>query len=98
MLDAVAQHGPTVVVGLGQGGLIAALASMPLLIEQACRYRVVGMEEMARYRISWAKVLALIAINPEVMPQKSDIEHVKQAVPEILRTQPRGVYLSLIHI
>ena len=69
LLDAVAQHGPAIVVGLGQGGLIAALASMPLLLEQACRYRVVGMEEMASYRVSWSKVLAHISINPEKCPR-----------------------------
>ena len=51
---------------------------------------------MARYRNSWAKVLALVAINPEIMPQRSDIEFVKQAVPGILKTQPSGIYREVI--
>ena len=71
---------------------------MPLLLEQACRYRVVGMEEMASYRVSWSKVLALISNNPEIMPQRSDFENVRQAVPEIFKTQPSGVYREVVLI
>ena len=56
-----------------------AIASIPLVLEQAGRYRVVGLEDMFRCLNSWAKVLALVAINREVMPQHSDIEFLKAA-------------------
>ena len=59
----------SLIIGFGHGGLVADLASVPLLLEQACRYRIVGMEGMARYRMVWAKALAIVAINPELMPQ-----------------------------
>ena len=43
-LSAVLQHAtrwkPDLIVGYGQGGLLAALAALPVVVEAACRTRV----------------------------------------------------------
>ena len=73
-----------------------ALASMPLLVEQACRYRVVTPEEMGRYRVTWSKIVGLISVDPEVVRQRSDLEMLRRALPEISKVQPRGLYREVI--
>ena len=78
MLEQATRVGPSLIVGVGQGGLLSAVASSPLLVEQACRYRMVTPEEMARYRVVWSKVLGLVSIDPEVVKQRSDLDMLKQ--------------------
>ncbi len=48
----VARWKPDMIVGLSQGGLIAALASLPLVVEAACRTRLTSMESVREYRVS----------------------------------------------
>ena len=73
-----------------------ALASLPLLMEQACRYRVVTPDEMKRYRTAWSRVIGLIAVDPEVAKQRSDIEMLKRSLPEVVKVQPRGIYREVV--
>ena len=53
-------------------------------------------EEMSRYKMSWSEVLALVAVDPEITSQRSDAEQLKKAVPEVVKTQPRGIYREVI--
>ena len=39
-----------VIMGVGQGALIAALMSLPLVLEAACRARMVTSDEMRSFR------------------------------------------------
>ncbi len=55
-------------VRLGQGGPIAALAALPLVTEAACRSRATPMEVMRECRETWANVRAIVVINPAVVP------------------------------
>ena len=73
-----------------------ASACTPLLVEQACRYGVVTPEEMGRYRVTWSKIVGLISVDPEVVRQRSDLEMLKRALPEISKVQPRGLYREVI--
>ena len=56
LLEGVAKWEPDVIVGYGQGGLIAALSSLPMALEAACRTRVVTPEVLEDYRRAWAGV------------------------------------------
>ena len=76
------------IVGYGQGGLLVASAALLLVVEAACRTRVTPSEVMREYRETWAVVRAAVAICPAVMPQRTDFEMVRRAVPEALRLQP----------
>ena len=55
MLTEVIRHQPKLIVGLGEGGLVAALASLPLALEAACRARVLTDQQMYTIRRSWSK-------------------------------------------
>jgi hypothetical protein len=83
-------------MGYGQGGLVVGLAAVPLVLESACRARIVTPEEMRTFREGWSRVRALVAINPEIMPQGSSFEMVTQALPELLKVQPSGVYREVV--
>ena len=96
LLNGVVRWGPHVVMGYGQGGLIVALASMPLVLESACRARVVTPDEMRNYRVSWARVKALVAVNPCLTALQNDIQLVRQAIPELSKQQPTGVYREVL--
>ena len=39
--------------------------------------------EMSTFRRSWAGVVAVLAVNPLVLPQRSLIEELRAAVPEV---------------
>ena len=91
-LSAMLQHAtrwkPDLIVGYGQGGLLAALAALPLVVEAACRTRVTPLEVMREYRETWAVMRGVVAICPVIMPQRTSIEMLCNAVPEALRLQP----------
>ena len=91
-LSAMLQHAtrwkPDLIVGYGQGGLLAALAALPLVVEAACRTRVTPMEVMREYRETWAVIRGVVAICPLIMPQRTSKEMLCKAVPEALRLQP----------
>ena len=52
VLAHVVRHQPRLIIGCGQGGLIASLAGLPLVLETACRARIVTDREMLAIRKS----------------------------------------------
>ena len=94
-MGVVIRHRPRFILGIGQGGLISALLAMPLVVEAACRARIVTSDEMRAMRQSWAGVVACLAVDPVALPARSDVAELRTAVPELLMTQPRGVLRSV---
>jgi hypothetical protein len=64
LLGLVSKHRPRVILGVQQGGVISALAGMPLLLETACRLRAVPQSELAEFRRAWAGVQAPFSGQP----------------------------------
>ena len=50
---------------------------------------------MKTFRRAWAGVVAALAINPVVLPQRPMIEEVRAALPEVWFLQPRGIARSV---
>ena len=75
---------------------MVGLAAVPLVLESACRARIVTPKEMHAFRVGWSRIRALAPINPQVMPQDSNLEMVKQALPEMTKVQPSGVYREVV--
>ena len=46
---------------------------------------------MRAIRAAWAGVAAVIAVNPLVLPQRSQMEELRAALPEVSFEQPWGV-------
>ena len=91
VLAQVCRTQPSVIVGYGQGGLIASMLSLPLAVETACRMRILTSPEMTSIRKAWCKVVLIVSANPEIMPAKSDFDMLSKAVPEMCFLQPRGI-------
>ncbi len=91
VLGAVVRYRPRIIIGAEQGALIAALCARPLVIEVACRTRIVTSFEMASIRSAWAGVVAAIAVDPLLLPQKSEMNDIRAAVPEAGFEQPWGI-------
>ena len=94
-MGVVIRHRPRFILGIGQGGLISALLAMPLVVEAACRARIVLSDEMRALRQCWAGVVGCLAVDPVALPARSDVVELRAAVPELLMTQPRGVLRSV---
>ena len=56
MLSGVVRWNPDIVMGYGQGGLVVGLAAVPLVLESACRARIVTQEEMRAFREGWSRI------------------------------------------
>ena len=91
VMSLVVRHRPRFILGIGQGGLVAALLSMPLVVEAACRARIVTSDEMCAMSQAWSGDTACLSVDPVILPARSDVTELRRAIPELLLTQPRGV-------
>jgi len=87
-LHQVSRSKPDLIVGLGQGATIALLMTRPLVVEAACRARVVMPETLNDFRQTWARVRSIVVLNPVLLPGRSDPGLLLAAIPEIVRIQP----------
>jgi len=93
LLSFVAQHQPQIILGFEQGAVIALLASFPLILESACRARMVTLSEWANIRKAWSKMICIVGFNPLFLPQRSRLSELELALPEMSFRQPRGLYV-----
>ena len=75
---------------------MAAMSTLPMVLEAACRTRVVTPEVLEDYRRSWGGVTSVVIIDPAILPQRSEILELKRAIPEVEKIQPRSVYRLMI--
>lgn len=68
LLSGVARRDPDFVLECGQGELVVALTSVPMVLEAACRWRVATPEEMNAFCRAWGRARALLVVDPLVMP------------------------------
>ena len=95
MRTEVIRHQPKLILGLGQGGLIAALGSLPLALEAAFRARLLTDQQMCTIRKSWSKVAGVISVDPLILPQNTSHAALLEALPEIGWLQPRGIFRAM---
>ena len=96
MLGWVARHRPSIIIGHEQGGTIAALSALPLVLEAACRARIVTTSEIGVIRQAWAGVRGIFVISPILLPQRTEFKELVAAIPEMQFMQPRGVMRTVI--
>ena len=72
------------------------MLGLPLVVEAACRARIVTDRELIDVRRAWSGVEWLMIFDPVMMTARSDWKEVVEAVPEILMTQPRGIPRAVI--
>eukprot|EP00973_Karenia_brevis_P078875 10946841-Karenia_brevis.AAC.1 len=53
---------PRLIVGQGQGGIIAAAAAFPLILERAGPDRAVSQHQICTFRQAWSGVTAILVV------------------------------------
>ena len=91
ILHDVVKHRPVIIVGAEQGGLMSLIFARPLVLEAACRARIVTSRELLEIRKAWTGVVAVIGVNPLVLPQRTQFAEFVDAVPEFVLAQPQGI-------
>ena len=64
VLSNAARYRPQVIYGVQRGALVASLCSRPLVLEAACRTRVVTTDQMMSFRRAWSYMIGLIGDRP----------------------------------
>ena len=90
-LGEIVKQQARVVVGVGQGGLVCILLGLPLVVEAACRARIVTDRELLDFRRAWSGVVGLIASDPIMLQQRPLWPELQAAIPELTMIQPCGV-------
>ncbi len=86
---------PRLCVGLGQGGLIIAMSTFPVILEKSYRARAVTQSQTRTCREAWSGVAALLVIDPVILPANNNtkaatFQILSDARPEMDWAQPRG--------
>jgi hypothetical protein len=52
------------IVGEGQGGLVAAMSTFPVILKRSCRDRAVTQHQMQTFRQAWSGITSVLVIVP----------------------------------
>ena len=80
---AVKAHGPTLVLGEGQGALIALGLTCPLVLEATLALRNVDIKEALGIARMWGRVKGVIVRNPQVFKTQLSLNDLRAAMPEM---------------
>ena len=82
----IARVKPQLVIGIGQGAVIALLLRKPRICETSLSIKVVQVEEMKNSGMSeaWQGVQAILAVVPQIFKARSNLKMVIVALPELL--------------
>ena len=74
---------PDLVLGFGQGGVIAGLLRYPLLVELVLQARNLQNQEVQAVGAAWSKIKAVFVVNPRMWRTQLGATDVKEALPEL---------------
>ena len=76
-------HRPDLIVGDGQGAMIALGLACPLVLEAALSQRAVDIKEAVQIARAWGHVKGILVREPRVGKNRLDLTELRQAVPEL---------------
>ncbi len=94
-------HDADVIVGHGQGGLLALAMSRPELLETAMAMRNVQREEVGTLAAAWGKLRAVVASSPRISmthPKKFGVALLQAAAPELFGARVLTEPLRCIYV
>ena len=103
LIGQVNKHRPRLLLGEGQGGIVVAMSTFPMILERACRERATTQQQMKEGRVAWSGVAAAIVVDPVVTPTTNNgslgpFELLKKAFPDLNVSQPtlfpRAIHLT----
>jgi len=93
-LTEIEKYRPRLVIGVGQGGVVVAMSSFPVMSERACRDRAVTQHQMETFRQAWAGVTSLLVVDLTILPTSNNLKSLpfdllRTACPMMTWAQPR---------
>ena len=85
---AVALHKPSLVVGEGQGAVVAAVFAHPGCLETVLSSRNVQVVELPSICQSWGNVRCVLLHAPRLSKKGVQLENLKQAAPDLFASYP----------
>ena len=79
---------PNFVAGVGQGGLIAAMVRLPLVVEITLQARNLQRSEIHKVVSGWSGVKAVWSFNPRLWKTQAGVDLLLAACPEIAKNFP----------
>ena len=83
-----ALHKPKLIIGKGQGGVVAAVYGHPGSLEQVFATRNVQPAELPEIAQAWGNVSAIIVQEPRLSKKGVQLESIKLAAPELFQDYP----------
>ena len=87
---------PHIIIGEGQGGLIAAGFAKPGVVEAAFTTRNVQQQEVYQLAAAWGKVGVVVIRNPRMSKTGVYIDKLKHAVPELFAEHPEHTTKTIL--
>ena len=84
LLREVARHGPSIVVGTGQGGIVTLAAASPVVVEAVLLARNVHISEAQKIANAWSKIKLLVGVNPRISKAKPWAAAPARSVPGVV--------------
>ena len=81
-----AMHKPAIIIGEGQGALIAVGYAKPLLLEAALATRNIQPEELSEIRDAWGETRVVVIHDPKVHKTSVREDELKESTPELFDT------------
>ena len=75
-LTAIERVRPRIVVGEGQGGVVAAMSTFSIILERACRDRAVTQHQMQTFREAWSGITSILVIDPTTLPTSNNLKSI----------------------
>ena len=72
LLNEIDRARPRIIVGEGQGGMVVAMSTFPIILERSCRDRAVTQHQMQTFREAWSGVASILVIDPVILPSSKN--------------------------
>ena len=89
-LREMSTRGAVVVLGCGQGALIAALLGHPWVVEAALASKAVSADDALEVARAWAQIRLAIIVAPWMLKSVKGTKDLHQALPELFWPIPEG--------
>ena len=76
LLTEIERVRPRIIVGEGQGGVVAAMSTFPVVLERACRDREVTQHQMQTFRRAWSGITSILIIDPTILPTSNNLKSI----------------------
>ena len=88
LLRGIVKHHPDLLIGKGQGAVIASCIRLPMIMEVVLQSQNIQRDEAHRIGSAWSRVRGVFIQSPRMSRSKVGLDLLLSACPEILKDHP----------